>query len=66
MEVLIAILILILVGTGILASHTVRKRKEKKAEIEHQSIIDAEISESEELRKIFKENEKWDRIAELG
>ena len=29
-------------------------------------ILDAEISENEELRKIVKENEKWDRIAELG
>ena len=38
----------------------------KKAENEYQSIIDAEISENEEFRKIVKENEKWDRIAELG
>ena len=60
------IAILILVGTGILTSHVFRNRREKKAEIEHQSIIDAEISESEEFRKIFKENEKWDKIAELG
>jgi len=43
-----------------------KKKKEEKAEIEYQSILDAEISENEELRKIFKENEKWDRIAELG
>lgn len=43
-----------------------KKKKEEKAEIEYQSIIDAEISENEELRKIFKENEKWDKIAELG
>ena len=43
-----------------------RKKKEKEAEIEYQSILDAEISENEELRKIVKENEKWDRIAELG
>ena len=40
--------------------------KVKKAEIEYQSIIDAEISENEELGKIVKENEKWKRIAELG
>ena len=51
---------------GILKSHIFRNGKEKKAEIEYQSILDAEISENEELRKIFKENEKWDRIAELG
>lgn len=42
------------------------RNKKKEAEIEYQSILDAEISENEELRKIFKENEKWDRIAELG
>lgn len=40
--------------------------KVKKAEIEYQSIIDAEISENEEFRKIVKENEKWNRISELG
>ena len=40
--------------------------KKKETEIEYQSILDAEISENEELRKIVKENEKWDRIAELG
>ena len=40
--------------------------KRKEAEIEYQSILEAEISENEELRKIVKENEKWDRIAELG
>ena len=51
---------------GILKSHIFRNGKKIKAEIEYQSIIDAEISESEELRKIFKENEKWDKIAELG
>ena len=50
----------------ILKSHIFRNGKEKKAEIEYQSIIDAEISENEEFRKIVKENEKWDRIAELG
>ena len=44
----------------------IKKEKEEKAEIEYQSIIDAEISENEEFKKIFKENEKWDRIAELG
>ena len=44
----------------------IRKKKEKEAEIEYQSILDTEISENEELRKIVKENEKWDRIAELG
>ena len=42
------------------------KKKKQEAEIECQSILDAEISENEELRKIVKENEKWDRIAELG
>ena len=42
------------------------RNKRKKAEIEYQSILDDEISENEELRKIVKENEKWDRIAELG
>ena len=42
------------------------RNKKKEAEIEYQSILDAEISENEELRKIVKENEKWDRIAELG
>ena len=40
--------------------------KKKEAEIEYQSILDAEIFENEEFKKIFKENEKWDRIAELG
>ena len=50
----------------ILSSHIFRNGKKIKAEIEYQSIIDAEISENEEFRKIFKENEKWDRIAELG
>ena len=40
--------------------------KVKKAEIEYQSILDTEISENEELKKIVKENEKWYRIAELG
>lgn len=44
----------------------IKKEKEEKAEIEYQSIIDAEISENEEFKKIFKENEKWDKIAELG
>ena len=43
-----------------------KKKQEEKAEIEYQSIIDAEISENEELKKVFKENEKWNRIAELG
>lgn len=42
------------------------KRKREKAEIEYQLFIDAQISENEELKKIFKENEKWDKIAELG
>lgn len=51
---------------GILKSHIFRNGKEKRAEILYQLFIEAEISESEELRKIFKENEKWDRIAELG
>ncbi len=49
---------------GVLLCFTMRIRK--KTEIEYQSILDAEISENEELRKIVKENEKWDRIAELG
>ena len=44
----------------------IKKEKEEKAEIEYQSIIDAEISENEEFKKIFKENEKWNKIAELG
>ena len=43
-----------------------KKKKEKKAEIEYQSIIDTQISENEEFKKIVKENEKWNRIAELG
>ena len=51
---------------GILTSHIFRNGKEKKAEIEYQSIIDAEISENEEFKKIVKENEKWNKIAELG
>ena len=42
------------------------KKKKQEFENEYQSILDAEISENEELRKIVKENEKWDRIAELG
>ena len=52
---------------GILKSHInfIRNRK-KKAEIEYQLIIDTQISENEEFKKVFKENEKWDRIAELG
>ena len=44
----------------------IRKKKEEEAEIEYQSILDTQISENEEFKKIFKENEKWDRIAELG
>ena len=52
--------------TGILIGLAMRKAIRKEAEIEYQSILDAEISENEELRKIVKENEKWDRIAELG
>ena len=51
---------------GVLTSHIFRNGKEKKAEIEYQLIVDAEISENEEFKKVFKENEKWDRIAELG
>ena len=46
--------------------YLMRKKKKQEAEIEYQLIIVAEISENEELRKIVKENEKWDRIAELG
>ena len=46
--------------------YLMRNNNRKEAEIEYQSILDAEISENEELRKIVKENEKWDRIAELG
>ena len=42
------------------------KKKKQELENEYQSILDTEISENEELRKIVKENEKWDRIAELG
>ena len=42
------------------------RNKRKEAEIEYQLILDTEISENEELRKIVKENEKWNRIAELG
>ena len=48
---------------GVLLGLAMRKGKRKKAEIEYQSILDAEISENEELRKIVKENEKCDRIA---
>lgn len=44
----------------------IRKKKKEEAENEYQSILDAEISENEELKKVVKENEKWDRIAELG
>ena len=44
----------------------IRKKKEEEAEIEYQSILDTEISENEELKKVVKENEKWNRIAELG
>ena len=51
---------------GISTSRGTRKWREKRAEIEYQLIIDAQISESEELKKIVEENEKWDRIAELG
>lgn len=46
--------------------NTYAKRMKEKAEIEYQLFIAAEIAENEELRKIFEENEKWDRIAELG
>lgn len=42
------------------------RKKKQEAEIEYQSIIDAEISENEEFKKIIKEDEKWNRIAELG
>ena len=42
------------------------KRKKQELENEYQSILDTEISENEELKKVVKENEKWDRIAELG
>ena len=51
---------------GILIGHAMRKGKRKEAEIEYQSILDTEISENEELKKVVKENEKWNRIAELG
>lgn len=54
------------VVTGILIGLAMRKAIRKKAEIEYQSILDAEFSENEELKKVIKENEKWDRIAELG
>ena len=52
--------------TGILIGLAMRKAIRKKAEIEYQSILEAEISENKELKKIVEENEKWDRIAELG
>ena len=42
------------------------KKKKQELENEYQSILDTEISENEELKKVIKENEKWDRIAELG
>ena len=42
------------------------KKKKQELENEYQSILDTEISENEELKKVVKENEKWDRIAELG
>ena len=51
---------------GILIGHAMRKGKRKEAEIEYQSILNTEISENEELKKVVKENEKWNRIAELG
>lgn len=51
---------------GIIFTCFVFRIGRKKAEIEYQSILDTEISENEELRKIVKENEKWNRIAELG
>lgn len=51
---------------GVLLSHAIRKAIRKEAEIEYQSILDTETSENEEFKKVFKENEKWDRIAELG
>lgn len=54
------------VVTGVLLGLIMRKAIRKKTEIEYQSILDAEISENEELKKIVKENEKWDKIAELG
>ena len=47
-------------------TRAMRKKKEEEAEIEYQSILDTEISENEEFKKVVKENEKWDRIAELG
>ena len=46
--------------------YLMRNKRRKEAEIEYQSILDTEISENEELKKVVKENEKWDRIAELG
>ena len=51
---------------GISTSHCTRKGQEKRAEILYQLFIEAQISESEELKKIVEENEKWDKIAELG
>ena len=42
------------------------KKKKQEFENEYQSILDTEISENEEFKKIVKENEKWNRIAELG
>lgn len=47
-------------------TRAMRKKKKEEAEIEYQSILDAEISENEELKKVIKENEKWNKIAELG
>lgn len=51
---------------GVLLGLAMRKAIRKKAEIEYQPILDIETSENEEFKKIVKENEKWDRIAELG
>ena len=54
------------VVTGVLLGLAMRRAIRKKAEIEYQSILDDEIYENEELKKVIKENEKWDKIAELG
>lgn len=41
------------------------KRKAKRNEIEYQSIV-AEQLKNEEYAALLKENDKWDKIANLG
>ena len=43
-----------------------KKKKEKRMEAEYQSLIDSQINESEEFKTVVNENNKWDKIAELG